>query len=582
MVGADLNPQVTAQVRDASDMLEVVGDHVRLKRRGRSWLGLCPFHEEKTPSFTVDPTKGLYYCFGCHAGGDIINFVMRLEHLGFPEAVEQLAQRFGVQLPARSPDARRRRQEIDTIRALLDEAQKWFTEQLASGPGRRAREELARRGFDPDSWATYGFGFAPDDWRCLLQALHSRHTESALIKAGLVVAPDSGGRPYDRFRNRLMFPIRSADGRLLAFGGRIIGDGEPKYLNSPEGPTFQKRSTLFALDLAKRAIADEGTAIVVEGYFDCLSLHRVGVKNVVATLGTALTTDHSRLLKRLAEKVLLCYDGDQAGRRAATTGSQVLLQTAVDVGIITLPSGKDPDDLIREEGSSGFTNLLAQPTGLLDFMLEDVAQDRDTRRRRGLEIAELVGSARDAVTKFALFEDLARRLDLPLEVLREHSGSIGPTRPRPAPTPIQSTQSSPGEDQLLRMLLVCGAEWRRKVLEAVEPQALENRLIAGVFENCSNSNFDLDVEDEVFIRALHDGCEHAEHQQLIARISLADRPEATPQALEAQLKRLLQRQVRGKSLHLLAKIREAEAAGDTDRVADLQQQKLRLLGANGN
>lgn len=577
MVDADLNPQVTARVRDASDMLEVVSDHVRLKRRGRSWLGLCPFHEEKTPSFTVDPVKGLYYCFGCHAGGDVINFVMRLEHLGFPEAVEQLARRYGVQLPPRSPEARRRRQEADAVRSLLEEAQQWFVQQLATGPGRRAREELTQRGFEQSTWSTYGFGFAPDDWRCLLNALSKRHTESSLIRAGLVIAPESGGNPYDRFRNRLTFPIRSTDGRLIAFGGRILGDGEPKYLNSPEGPTFQKRSTLFNLDLAKRAIADAGTAIVVEGYFDCLSLHRVGIANVVATLGTALTTDHSRLLKRLAEKVLLCYDGDQAGRRAATSGATVLLQSESDVGIITLPPGKDPDDLVRERGPTGFTELSENPAPLLDYLLEDAPPDRDGRRQRGLEIAELVGSARDPVTRYALLEELARRMDLPLEVLRERSQPRGPSQRRPETTVQSHEKSSPGEEQLLRMLLVCGSQWRRRVLEVVEPRSLDNRAIAEAFEFCRAHNLDIELEDDAFIRELHDRCEQPEVRQAIVKSSLTDRPEATEQALETQLQRQVRRQIRERSLTLGEEIRKAEASNDAERLNELLAQKQQLL-----
>jgi DNA primase len=227
--------------------------------------------------------------------------------------------------------------------------------------GLQAQVELERRGFAKASWRSFGFGFAPDEWRGLLDHLTRRHPEGALVEAGLAVRPDSGTSPYDRFRNRLTFPIRSGDGALIAFGGRVLGDGEPKYLNSPETQIFRKRSTLFCLDLARRPIADLARVLVVEGYFDCLSLHRVGIGNAVATLGTALTSDHARLLKRRLGPdgiALLCYDADNAGRRAAATGAQVLLEAGVEVAVVVLPAGEDPDDVIRERGVEAFCSAI--------------------------------------------------------------------------------------------------------------------------------------------------------------------------------------------------------------------------------
>jgi DNA primase len=298
MADFDLGRDTVEQVRDAADLVEVVGEHVRLRKRGRKYEGLCPFHDEKTPSFSVDPDKGLYYCFGCNRGGDVFKFVMEVERLSFPETVERLAGRFGVALPPRSPETRRRREEADRIRSLLEEAQQFFTEQLGSSAGTAARRELQRRGFEPATWSEFGFGWAPDDWRQLTEHLVRRHPQGSLIAAGLTVEASSGGSPYDRFRKRITFPIRAADGKMVAFGGRILGDGEPKYLNSPESVLFHKRSTLFCLDRARPAIRQSGEAIVVEGYFDCLSLHRAGIHHVVATLGTALSADHARLLRR--------------------------------------------------------------------------------------------------------------------------------------------------------------------------------------------------------------------------------------------------------------------------------------------
>ena len=360
----ELGPDVIARVRDAVDVVEVVSDHVRLRKRGRTWEGLCPFHDEKTPSFSVDPEKGLYFCFGCRAGGDVFNFVMDRESLNFPEAVEMLARRYGVSLPASSPEARHRRQEIDRLRSLLEEAQHWFVERLSAPDAGRARRELERRGFPESTWQDFGFGWAPDDWRQLIDHLRRRHPEGVLVKAGLAVQPETGKNPYDRFRKRLMFPIRGRDGGLIAFGGRILGDGEPKYLNSPEGPLFSKRSTLFNLDRARVSISHGGEALVVEGYFDCLSLHREGITNAVATLGTALTREHSRSLKRLLGgegRVLVSFDADAAGRRAAAGAAQVLLEAGVDMAVVMLEGGKDPDDVIRDGGVEAFREHGVEP-----------------------------------------------------------------------------------------------------------------------------------------------------------------------------------------------------------------------------
>ena len=439
MVDADLNPQVVAQVRDATDLVEVASDHVKLKKRGRKYEGLCPFHEEKTPSFSIDPEKGLFYCFGCHAGGDAIKFVMELERLSFPEAVERLARQFGVHLPAASPDARRRRQTSDRLRTVLEEAQHWFTEQLDSPAGAGARSELERRGYARPTWRDFGFGFAPDDWRQLLEHLERRHPQGVIIEAGLAVQPDSGKNPYDRFRGRLTFPVRDSEGRLIAFGGRILGDGEPKYLNSPESALFHKRSTLFCLDRARRAIADEATAVVVEGYFDCFSLHLVGITNVVATLGTALTSDHARLLRRRLGadgRVVLCYDADSAGRRAAATGAGVLLEAGVTVAVVGLPPGTDPDDVVRVQGGEAMREMLANPSSLVEFLVQDLPDERTARQRGAAELAALVGAARDPHIRDELFMELTQRMGFSEEVLRDLARQMEvsrrwPRRPEP-------------------------------------------------------------------------------------------------------------------------------------------------------
>ena len=576
MADFDINRDAVARIRELADIVEVVGDHVRLKKRGRSWEGLCPFHEEKTPSFSVDAEKGLYYCFGCHQGGDVFKFVMQLDNLNFPEAVENLARRFGVQLPPRSPEARKRREAGERQRTLLEEAQHFFVSRLEDAEGSTARSELERRGFAKESWRDFGFGYAPDDWRRLLDQLTKRHPEGALIEAGLAVRPESGTAPYDRFRNRLTFPIRSGDGALIAFGGRILGDGEPKYLNSPESTLFHKRSTLFCLDRARRAMADAARALVVEGYFDCLSLHRVGVEYAVATLGTALTTDHARLLKRRLGTeglALLCYDADSAGRRAAATGASVLLASGVDVSVVVLPAGMDPDDVIREQGTEAFREKLDRPTPLLEFLLAELPPEPAERRRAGLKLAPLVCSASDPAARQNLVEELARQLYLRPREIEEHGRQM---RRSAAPTrTVKRAPMPPGERELARILLDCSGEWRRKIFDVVDSDYIEDARVRRLLEDAKAVNAP-DGDDRDFVGDVLRQCSDPDVTTLVAEICNLPMPEVTEESIRTQLSALLQRQARERARRLAPLIAAAEERGDAVELDRLLAEKARL------
>jgi len=577
MSNLDLGPASVARVREAADIVDVVSDHVSLKRRGNRWLGLCPFHQEKTPSFSVDAERGLYYCFGCHAGGDVIRFVMELENLSFPEAVESLARRFGVTLPEAGPGARARRDSGERIRGILAEAQLWFQEQLAGPGGSAARTELERRGFPRQGWADLGFGFAPEAWRGLLEHLSRRHPEGAILEAGLAVAGDRGN-PYDRFRNRITFPIHGSDGRIIAFGGRALGDTEPKYLNSPEGLLFHKRSTLFMLHRARRSMSDAGHALVVEGYFDCLSLHRAGFTQAVATLGTALTTDHGRILRRLAPLVLLCYDADAAGRRAAATGAGILLEAGLEVAIVSMDPGQDPDDVIREEGEEAFRKLLERPVPLIDFLCAELPEEPAARRRAGIELAPTVGNARDPVTRLELMEELARRLDLPVEAVREYARKRRPRRQEPSTSgestaPVKSTIPS-GERELLRILIECDPVLRQAILGRLRPELLESPAAKGLVEALAERAADAPAGGAV--RALLEEAADPALSSLVAEICLTEKPEITEAGIRNQLRLLFQRQTRLAARRLQREIEAAEARGDIDQMQRLQAEKMAL------
>jgi len=578
MVDADLNPQVVAQVRDATDLVEVATDHVKLKKRGRKYEGLCPFHEEKTPSFSIDNEKGLFYCFGCHAGGDAIKFVMELDRLSFPEAVERLARQFGVHLPPASPDARRRRQTSDRLRTVLEEAQHWFTEQLDSPAGAGARSELERRGYGKETWRDFGFGYAPDDWRQLLEHMERRHPQGVIIEAGLAVQPDSGKNPYDRFRGRLTFPVRDSEGRLIAFGGRILGDGEPKYLNSPESALFHKRSTLFCLDRARRAIADDAEAVVVEGYFDCFSLHLVGITNVVATLGTALTSDHARLLRRRLGadgRVVLCYDADSAGRRAAATGAKVLLEAGVAVAVVGLPPGTDPDDVVRSQGGDAMREMFAKPSTLVDFLVEDLPLERVARQRGAAELAALIGSARDPHIRDELFMELTQRMGFSEDVLRDLARRMAGQR-GPAATPGARPSLGSGELFLARIILDGEARWRRLVADKVDPAHRGDERLGRLIESLKIFSNEKADDDGDFVRWLQESSEDDELMMLVAEVSTGGGPDLTEDAVRHQLQRVMLEQWKAEAREITAAIRRAADRDDLGAVADLQQKLVEV------
>jgi len=579
MTDLDLSRDSVDRVREAADIVEVIGDHVQLRRRGRTFEGLCPFHEEKTPSFSVDPDKGLYYCFGCHQGGDIFKFLMQVARLSFPEAVEQIARRYGVKLPPRSPDGRRRQEKSDRLRSLLEEAQAFFVDRLGSAAGAAARRELERRGFDRATWSEFGFGWAPDDWRELTEELGRRHPEGTLVEAGLTVRPDTSTSPYDRFRKRITFPIRSMDGRLVAFGGRILGDGDPKYLNSPESPVFAKRSTLFCLDRARSSAARAGELLVVEGYFDCLSLHRVGIPNAVATLGTALTQEHARLLRqRLGEggRVVLCYDADEAGRRAALTGIRVLLEAGVDVAVLALPEGTDPDDIVRSGGAEAFQQLLERPAPILDFVLDGLPEQPEMLRREGLKLAPLVCAAKDAAVRQNLVEELARRLYLRPRDIEERGGRPAGRHEQPPgrEVPAAAVATAPGERQLARILLACSPEWRTRIVARVQPELISDSRVRSLLEAAAELTGDPASVDPV--RELLARCADERVTALVAELCNSDWPELTDDSIRSQLRVLMERQGRELARRLAPRIRAAEQRGDHVELERLLAEKARL------
>ena len=381
-------PEFLDEIRARVPLSGVVGRRVKLIRRGREFTGLCPFHNEKTPSFTLSEDKGFYHCFGCGAHGDVIGFVMQTENLSFPEAVERLAGEAGLQVPKASPEARAEAQRRATLLEALEAATAWFEEQLRAGAGAEARAYLAGRGLREETVAGFRLGFAPDRRGALRKALNARGIDDGrLADAGLIKVPEDGGAPRDYFFNRIVFPIADRRGRPVAFGARALGEAQPKYLNSPETPLFHKGRTLYNLALARQAARDTGELIVVEGYMDVISLAEAGFPAAVAPLGTAVTADQIGELWRLAEEPVVCLDGDAAGRRAGLRVAEralPVLKPGHSLRFAVLPQGEDPDSLVRGAGPEALRAVLqgARPLVELVWALETDAKRFDTPERQ--------------------------------------------------------------------------------------------------------------------------------------------------------------------------------------------------------
>ncbi len=416
-----LTPQLVQAVRDAVDIVAIASDHTRLKQNGKRWGGLCPLHKEKTPSFSVDPDQGLYYCFGCGQGGDAIKLHMQLSGDEFPEAIEALAMRYGIPMPARGQQRGGGERQRD-LRPVLEAASQFFRHALERSA--MASDYLAQRKVPEGLIENYSLGYAPDEWRALIGDLGARFSTADLTAAGLIVQPEGGKRPYDRYRNRLIFPIHNASGRLVGFGGRTLGDDRAKYINSNETASFRKSSLLYGLNQAKRAIRDSGVAILVEGYFDVIGATACGLDNAVAGMGTALTVEQSRLLARYADEVVIAYDGDSAGDKAFRRALPLLLAEDLEVRRAHFPAGEDPDSLRLDQGEEAVREAIASAQdGVMMEFNRILPRKQDLRasdlKRVSEEIIALLGRVSDPIVKSDYWTRAAQRLGTTPKILKQ-------------------------------------------------------------------------------------------------------------------------------------------------------------------
>ncbi len=600
-----LTPQLVQAVRDAVDILGIAAEHTRLQKAGRRYQGLCPLHKEKSPSFGVDPGPGLFYCFGCGQGGDAIKLHMLLSGDDFPAAIESLARRYGIPLPA-APERRGGRDERD-LEGALTAAQGFFVDQLKRSDF--ARGYLLKRGIPGELIVRFGLGFAPDGWRGLVDALRGKIPVGDLEAAGLATRPErteqrQGGDPYDRFRNRLMFPIRNAAGRLVGFGGRTLGDDKAKYVNTAETASFHKGTLLYGLDQAKRAIRESGRVILVEGYFDVLGAVACGVEGAVAGMGTALTPEQSKLIKRYAEEAVIAYDGDNAGETAFRRALPLLLGEGLIVRRARFPDGHDPDSLRLALGPEAVAAAVADAPDGVVLELEriapaDAAREPREQAKAAAAVAELLRPIPDAILRWGYARLAAERIRVPIELMARRLGADPPASATGG-SPRTSGASAPSfqgprlvrstEEQVIEYLLA--GDSLPPLAELPEAEAFREpecrnifRAFVAVYAGSPDS-----PPDVRSVRA-----ELESDDRAIARLSqIVIEGPVTPgkPGLSGSLEKLVRRWQQQRLKDLASEILRAERAGDHVLLERLLAEKTRLarslhsrtsrLGAGGS
>jgi DNA primase len=584
-------------LRRQSDIVRIVQDYVSLKKTGANWVARCPFHKETKPSFSVNPAKDIFYCFGCQKGGSIFNFIMEIERVTFPEAIKIVAEKSGVPLPKLIDDSRfeARKRESDQVIELNQWALSWWEGQLESksAPARAAREYLEGRGITEETRKTFRLGFAPDSWEALSSYLLQKGaTQEQLEKSGLVVKKEEGGS-YDRFRGRLIFPVIDIQGRPVAFGGRTLEpEGEPKYLNSPETTAYTKGRHLFGLNLTRDEIRRQAFAILVEGYLDLIVPYQFGVRNMVASLGTALTPEQVKLVGRFARKVVVNYDGDRAGVQAAKRAIETILAEDLEVKVLVFPDNADPDDFIRKYGVNEYQRRRGEAQPHIQFVIDQAVRDRNLHSpadkaaavEEALPFVRAVGSR---IQKREYFDITMDALRVQPDQRRELWQRIRSGASTDAATVQELVKRSPAsrptvaEEKLLTLLLADG-ELRKIVMPRLETLDYDGLATAPIFRALLTLDQD---ESEVSFDSLSEATvDDPQASELLARLMMNEQAESFDDSLaqaDSCLNALRLMKLDRRIDELGSEIAEAERAGDSERRDRLVMERLGLSKQRG-
>lgn len=471
-----LNDSKIEEIKNRTDIVDLVGQYVTLKKAGRNYTGLCPFHSEKTPSFTVSREKQIFYCFGCGQGGNVITFLMKIANKTFPEAIKDLAERAGVFLPPPVASAKNNqksslRKDITDLNLMVAQQ---YTRVLNSPAGKQAKEYLKQRGISEETIKHFRLGFAPDAWRFLTNFLEENRVPLSLAQQAGLIATGKEESFYDRFRGRLIFPIENVSGEIVAFGGRLLSAGEPKYLNSPESPVYIKGRNLYGLNRTREEIRNNGFALIVEGYFDLISLWNAGIGNVVASLGTALNRDQLELLRRYTTEVVALFDSDEAGRKALDRSLELFLSMNIKARALVLPDGLDPDDYVRKFGGEPLKRLIADAPSLSDYYIENVLASGKTfeeTRDASSAAMEFIGRINDEIEKNLFIKRVAEKLGISQELFKREANR---KEARLKSKPVMPARQSQYKVDPVEMNFICLLlEYPQKALRAETEDALD-------------------------------------------------------------------------------------------------------------
>jgi DNA primase len=585
-----ISQDVINQIKDRIDIVDIVGQHVSLTRAGQNLKGLCPFHQEKSPSFTVSPSRQIFHCFGCGAGGNVFTFLIRITGASFPETVRDLGRRVGIEVQEQAADSGPP-QQTNRTEQVNQAASRWFHENLRDERlGAEAREYLCGRGIQQATIDRFGIGVAPAEWDGLLKAMGKQGlAPQDLASAGLVIARDSGTGYYDRFRGRVMLTITDLRKRVVGFGGRVLGDGTPKYLNSPDTPLFKKGQTLFALDVAREAIARTKTVIVVEGYFDVIALHQAGLTHTVATLGTALTPEHVQVLRRFASKVILLFDPDAAGVRAALRGLDLFVNSGLGVKVVTLPAGEDPDTYVRKEGPEAFGRLEQQAPSLLDFALEQSLKSAEGTTIEGRirsvdEILRILQKSEHPIEREERIRLVAERFGINQQRLIDRYPALrdksrpGSPGPKPVLPQAAASKGAPEERDLVYLLL--HGQLTPPDVRKLRPEAFSIPACRKIVEQALAN---LEQDGRVGIRRVLDSVvDDPECGSLATELSMREEHFDDPRAhIQGCLNTIDRKRAEAVLRDLIAQLKAAEREGRVEDARDLNAQvnELRMQKA---
>ncbi|HEX7471415.1 MAG TPA: DNA primase [Verrucomicrobiae bacterium] len=574
------------RIRAASDIVDVIGSYVPLKRAGANFVALCPFHKEKSPSFNVNSHRQIFHCFGCHKGGDVFTFVKEYENITFPEAVKRLADRAKIPLEyEQTPAGQQTRHLKDQLLQIHEQlTQRWQNTLANDAAGQIARDYLAKRGVSAEAVKLFRIGYAPDLWDDTVNWAKSKSHELPIVEqAGLIIRKEGGENYYDRFRGRLMFPICDEQGRVIGFSGRVLSGDEKtaKYVNSPETPIFTKSKVFFGLDKSKRAVLDAGYAIICEGQLDLIACFMAGVQNIVAPQGTAFTADHARIIKRYVDEVVLCFDSDEAGQNAAVRSLDHLLESGVAVRVAVVPAPHDPDSFIKANGGEAFRKLVESADGFFDYYLNRLCATNDTATDKGWlavlrGMAEAVHKTGNGVLVDKYAQKTALRLGVSPEAVRAEFKKTSRAKTAPAgneaePPAVESEALRPSEREfwLLRLLLLhdelvgsvalhLDASW---ISHPLARQIVVQRLAAQTNETWRN------------LAAFLDQCETPEMRNLITEVVAEDRKIPNPEQQLADLVKAMRNQFLDRRIAACLQRASQPETSEAERVKLLREQE---------